>query len=98
MIDLAIDFDALVDILTNDVFNDVLSVMTNSPGWWFLPNIKSTSTSPIRLRFSTMAGRFSIETRFGIQDERNLKIKIIENNPYTFHQMIFVSLVIAFSL
>jgi hypothetical protein len=45
-----------------------------------------------------MSGRFSIETSFGIQDERNLKIKIIENNPYTFHQMIFVSLVIAFSL
>jgi hypothetical protein len=57
----------LVDILTNDVFNDARSVMTNSPGWRFLPNIKSTSTSPIRLRFYTMAGRFSIETRFGIQ-------------------------------
>jgi hypothetical protein len=32
MIDLAIDFDALVDILTNDVFKDARLVMTNSPG------------------------------------------------------------------
>jgi len=32
MIDLAIGFDALVDILTRDVFNEARSVMTNNPG------------------------------------------------------------------